>query len=304
MPRLATRPTWRDIVVIHRLQFPLPVNYLCYAIWGCLFADAGPRRLLDAPALLAIAANFLLIVAPLALNVAVDMATDARHADKGYLAGAAGRFGQTRALYWAAAEMIVALAAVLAIGTGWGRWSPLATAAAIVFAHLLYNIEPVRLKRRGLAGSIDFGVASVGLPCLLGYTAVTSAVTTPVWLIIAGAAVLSTGRTVWWAVPDHAADTATGMETPTVRYGQARALALACGILLTGLVLLGWGLWWRYGPWSLLGVAAHAGFLALALAQLPPTLRGTPPRAREMLKRTLPVATLGEVLIAVVPLVA
>jgi 4-hydroxybenzoate polyprenyltransferase len=293
-----------DVVVIHRLQFPLPINYVCYAGWGCLFADPTVAHLLDPAVLLAIAANLILIVAPLALNVAVDMATDQRHADKGYLATSAARFGRFRALDWAAAEMIVALAAVLAIGVLRGRWWPLVTAGAIVFAHLLYNIEPARLKRRGLVGSVVFGLASVGLPCLLGYTAVVSVVPASVWLIVVGAAVLSTGRTVWWAIPDHAADTATGMGTPTVRYGQAAALALACGILLTGLGLLGWGLWWRYGAWSLLGVAAHAAFLGLALNQLRWTRLGTPPRAKAMLRRTLPVATLGEVLIAVVPLVA
>ncbi|GAB2969726.1 UbiA family prenyltransferase [Amycolatopsis acidiphila] len=304
MPRLATRPACRDFVVLHRLQFPLPVNYVCYAVWGCLFADPTLASLLAPPALLAIAANLLLIVAPLALNVAVDMATDRQHAEKGYLAGAAGRFGPSRALNWAGAEMILALAAVLAIGVGWGRWLPFATAEAIVLAQLLYNVEPTRLKRRGLAGSIAFGVASMGLPCLLGYTAVTAAVPASVWLIVVGAGVLSTGRTAWWALPDEAADTATGIRTPTVRYGQAPTLALACAIMLAGLGLLGWGLWRRYGAWSLLGIAAHAAFLGLALAQLPSALRGTPPRAKTMLRRTLPVATLGEVLIAVVPLVA
>jgi 4-hydroxybenzoate polyprenyltransferase len=296
------RSAWRDFVVIHRLQFPLPVNYLCYAIWGCLFANGDVRRLLDPPAVLAIVANLLLIVAPLALNVAVDVATDSRHADKGYLAGAAGRFGQSRALNWAGAEMILALAAVLAIGIGWGRWWPLVSAEAIVFAHLLYNVEPVRLKRRGLAGSTAFGIASVGLPCLLGYTAVAAGTDTAVWLIIAGVAVLSIGRTVWWAVPDHAADTATGIATPAVRYGPARSLALACGILLGGLVLLGWGLWWRYGPgWCALGLAAHTVFLGIAVAQLPQTARGQLPNARRMLKGTMPVVTLGEVLIAIIP---
>ncbi|WP_160148880.1 UbiA family prenyltransferase [Amycolatopsis alkalitolerans] len=282
----------------------MPINYLCYSIWGCLFADPDPRRLLDAPALLAIAAALLLIVAPLALNVAVDMATDEAHADKRYLAGAAGRFGSARALRWAGAEMVAAVVAVLAIGIGWGRWWPLTVAEAIIIAQLMYNLEPARLKRHGLVGSAAFGAASVGLPCLLGYTAVTSAVATPIWPIAAGVAVLSTGRTVWWAIPDYDADTATGVGTPTVRYGQARALVLACAILLAGLLLTGWGLWWRYGVWGLLGVAAHAAFLGLALAQLRPTLRGRPPRAGPMLRRTLPVATLGEVMIAVVPLVA
>lgn len=291
------------MVVIHRLQFPLPINYVCYAVWGPFFADPAAARSLDPAALLAVVANLLVIVAPLALNVAVDMATDQHHADKGYLATAAGRFGRTRALNWAAAEIITALAAVLAIGVVWDRWWPLITAQAIVGAHLLYNVEPVRLKRRGVTGSIVFGWASVGLPILLGYTALTSAVPATIWLVIVGAALLSIGRTIWWAVPDHEADAATGIGTPTVRYGQPRTLALACAVVLAGLGMLGWGLWWRYGRWSLLGVAAHATFLGLALNQLRLTRRGAPPRAKVMLKQTLPVAALGDVLIAVVSFV-
>ncbi|GHF67329.1 4-hydroxybenzoate polyprenyltransferase [Amycolatopsis bartoniae] len=304
MPRLAERPAWRDIVVLHRLQFPLPVNYVCYSIWGCLFAGSGLGGLVSPPAVLAIAANLLLIVAPLALNVAVDMSTDTRHTEKGYLAGAAGRFGRARALNWACGELVGALTLLLVLGVGWGRWWPLTVASAIIGAQLLYNLEPARLKRRGLAGSAAFGIASMGLPVLLAYVAVRAEVPPWTWLIVAGASVLSTGRTVWWALPDHAADTATGMNTPAVRYGPARALALACGLVALGLLTLGWGLWAAYGPWCLLGLAAHVVFLALALSQLPPTLRGEAPRAGPMLKRTLPVATLGEVLIAVIPLVA
>ncbi|WP_177228781.1 UbiA prenyltransferase family protein [Amycolatopsis sacchari] len=300
MPGLGVRPSWHDVVVLHRLQFPLPVNYVCYALWGCLFA--GPALLRTPAALLAVAADLLLIVAPLALNVAVDMATDSQHADKGYLAGAAGRIGRSRALNWSIAELAVAFAAVVAIGVGWGRWWPLGIAVVTVAAQLLYNVEPARLKRRGLAGSVAFGVASVGLPVLLGYTAVAPAVPATVWLIIAGASLISVGRTVWWALPDYDADVASRIATPTVRYGPARTLVVACGFVVVGLVLLGWGLWARYGAWALLGLAPHGGFLALLVAQLPATLRGHPPRAGSQLRRTLPVATLGEVLTALVPL--
>lgn len=301
MPRLATRTAWQDFVVIHRLHFPLPVNYACYAVWGILFAQTGQERLLTVPAILAFAANLVLIVAPLALNVAVDVPTDSRHVEKRHLAGAAGRFGRARALEWASTELLLGAASVLAIGIGRGRWQPLACASAIVLAQLLYNVEPFRLKRRGLAGSVAFGVASVGLPCLLGYTAVRSDVGTAMWLVVAGVSVLSVGRTVWWALPDYAADTASGIATPTVRYGLVRTHRLACGLLVGGLVLLAWGLWWRYGPgWAALGVAAHGVFLGAVVAQF----RGTPPDARNMLRRTMPVVTLGEVLIALVPLAA
>ncbi|HJQ45555.1 MAG TPA: UbiA family prenyltransferase [Amycolatopsis sp.] len=303
MSRLATRTAWQDFVVVHRLHFSLPVNYVCYAVWGILFADTGQGPLLTVPAVLAFGANLLLIVAPLALNVAIDVATDSQHADKGHLAGAARRFGRSRALDWAGAEIVAALAAVLAIGIGWGRWQPPAYAAVIVLAQVAYNVEPVRLKRRGLAGPAAFGVASVGLPCLLGYTAVRGDVGADLWPIVAGVSVLSVARTLWWSLPDLAADAASGIATPAVRYGLLRTHLLACGLLVAGLVLLAWGLGWRYGPgWAALGVAAHVVFLGLALAQLPATARGQAPSARSMLKQAMPVVTLGEVLVAVVAL--
>ncbi|WAL63479.1 UbiA family prenyltransferase [Amycolatopsis cynarae] len=307
MPGLAGRMTAADFAVLHRLQFPLPVNYVCYASWGCLFAApaAGPAGLPAGPAVLVVVANLLLIVAPLAFNVAVDMPTDSHHREKGYLADAAGRVGRGRALAWANAEMAAGVALTVVIGLAWGHWWPLVFAAATVAAQLLYNVEPVRLKKRALAGAVTFGIASVGLPCLLAYTAVAAWPEPAVWMVFTGAAVLSVGRTVWWALPDLAADTASGIGTPTVRYGPARALLLACGLLLAGLVLLGWGLWWRYGlAWCLLGIAAHAVFLGMVWSRLPGVRRGELPDAKGMLKRTLPVVTLGEVLITVVALAA
>jgi len=305
MPGLANRPVWRDIVVIHRVQFPLPVNYVCYAVWGTLFATDDATRLLTAPAILAAVAGFLLIVAPLALNVAVDHATDSQHADKGYLAAAAGRFGRSRALDWAAAELLAGVLALLVIGVRWGRWQPLVWAALIVLAQLLYNVEPARLKRRGFAGSVAFGVASAGFPCLVGYTAISAGFGGAVWLIFGGVAVLSVARTVWWALPDHAADTASGIATPTVRHGLLRTHLAACGLLVAGLALLGCGLYRRYGPgWAALGLAAHVVFLGITVAQLPATARGNPPHATSMLRRAMPVATLGDVLITVVPVVS
>ncbi|HKS46535.1 MAG TPA: UbiA family prenyltransferase [Amycolatopsis sp.] len=302
MPRLAS---WPDLVVVHRLQFPLPVNYLCYAVWGCGFATGDAARILEPAVLAAILANLLLIIGPLALNVAIDMPTDTRHADKGYLAIAAARLGRRRALALSWTEMALGLLTTAGVGLGRDRWWPLAIAAAIVGAQVLYNVEPVRLKRRGLLGSTAFGVASVGFPALLGYTATGTSLDTTVWLIFTGAAVLSVGRTVWWAIPDHAADAETGVMTPAVRCGPVRALGVACLLLQAGLFLLGWGLWRRYGPvWSVLGLAVHALFLGRAIRQLSQTARRNPPTAGVLLRRTLPVVTLGEVVLTVIAFAA
>jgi 4-hydroxybenzoate polyprenyltransferase len=120
---------------------------------------------------------------------------------------------------------------------------------------LLYNLEPVRLKRRGFAGAGVFGLSMATLPCLLSYSAVRSGFEPAVWPTFASLGVMAIGRTAWWSVPDRIADVATGMAPPTVRYGAARALVLSCVVMGAGLGLLGWGLWWRYGPaWVPLGV--------------------------------------------------
>lgn len=299
MPRLKSKISWRDFVVIHRLQFPLPVNYLCYAVWGWAFATGDITRVLDPAVLLSAGANLLLITGPLAFNVAIDMPTDTEHKEKDYLASAAERFGRRRTINLAVAEMCAGVFATLAVGFWWGRWWPPVIACAVVAAQLAYNVEPVRLKRRGLAGSLAFGLASM-LPWLLGYTATGVRLDSAMWLVFAGVTVLSIGRTVWWAIPDRGADVATGIATPAVRYGQTGALGAACLLLLGGLSLLGWGLWARYGAaWAAVGLAGHVVFFSCALGQLAQARGGRPPNAHRMLRRTLPVVTSGEVLLTV-----
>lgn len=309
MPRVAQAPTWRqawrDIVVIHRLEYPLPVTYLCYAGWGACFAISDGQHSIDAVVLLAITANTLIIVAALALNTAVDIHTDERHRDKSYLASAVLRFGRERTLRWAATEMAAGLAFAVAVSVWTGRWAITGIATVTIVLHLLYNVEPARLKRRGLAGPAVFGVALVGMPCLLSYyCAVQSGFEESVWPIIGGLGVLAIGRTVWWSVPDRVADSATGIATPTVRCGAVPALALSCLIVLAGLNLLGWGLWWRYGAaWVVPGTAAHGVFLAGMLALLlRPISDRTLPNAVSMRRRVMPLVMIGDVVLAVIPL--
>jgi 4-hydroxybenzoate polyprenyltransferase len=143
----------------------------------------------------------------------------------------------------------------LTISLSSGRWFVAGIATMSIVMQLLYNLEPVRLKRRGFAGAGVFGLSMATLPCLLSYSAVRSGFEPAVWPIFASLGVMAIGRTAWWSVPDRIAAVATGMATPTVRYGAARALVLSCVVMGAGLGLLGWGLWWRYGPaWVPLGV--------------------------------------------------
>lgn len=295
----------RDILAIHRLEYPFPIIYLCYAGCGACFAVTDVRRLLDASVLTVGMANLLLVAAGLLLNTTVDIRTDERHRDRNYLATAVLRFGRGRARRWVAAEMAVALGLVVLASVWLDRWLLTGIAAGIIVLQLLYNVEPVRLKRRGFAGPVAFCIAVVVLPCLLSHWAVRPQIDTSVWLIFMGLGISAIGRMTWWSVPDRTVDTATGMTTPAVRYGTTRALALSCLILLAGLVLLGWGLWGRYGPaWILPGLAAHGIFLSGTLALLGRTSNENLPSPVRMRKQAMSLVMVGEVTLTTIPLIA
>lgn len=300
----AAREWWRDVVAVHRLHFPLPLNYVVYALWGCFFAvDLG--QVTVPITVLAMAANVLLIIGPLALNVAADVATDAQDNVKRPLSVAAGRLGGARVLLLGLGEMAGALVLVLVIGLVWTRWWPTVWALTVVVPQLAYNLEPVRLKRHGLAGSAVIGITPVGPPLLLSYTALNPHVSVPVWLVALGISAISTGRTIWWALPDAAADAATGMRTPPVRYGPTGALKLACVLHLCGIVTLGAGLWWQFNVgWCLLGIAGHVVFLAIMMRSLYDHLSSQVPNVKRLVGRTLPLMTLGDAMVAVVAIAA
>jgi 4-hydroxybenzoate polyprenyltransferase len=294
--------TWRDVALIHRLEFPLPVNYVCYASLGACFAAGGVGSFRNVTVLAAIVANLPLVVAPQALNTAADVRTDERHPERGRLTSAVRRFGRDRILRWAAAELAFAalLAGLVAVWSG----RPLIAAAAVatIAIQVLYNAEPVRLKRRGLTGVAAFCAATLVLPFLLSYWAVRPDVDVTTWPVVAGLWLLAAGRMTVWSVPDLAADAATGMRTPSVRYGAAGALARSAALFAAGLVLTGWGLWWRYGPgWALPLTAAQATFLGNAVSLLRHPARV---RKARILRRMTPPATIGTVALAVTPLVA
>lgn len=296
---------WRDLVVIHRLQYPLPVIYLSHAVLGASVAAGALPPMLDADVLAAVLANLLLSVSGLALNNAVDVRTDERHRDKNYLSDAVRRIGRARTLRLAAAETAVGLALAAGISVRTGHWLVAGTAAAIVLLHLAYNVEPVRLKRRGFAGPIVFGICCDALPCLLAFGAVRAALDLPAGAVFLGIALLAIGRTTWWAAPDLAADTASGIATPMVRYGLTRTLGLCCAILIAGQLVLGWGLWLGFGPlWTLPGLALHVVFLGAALVLLRRVRGGAAPNAVYMLRRRMPLVMVGEVILVIIPLVA
>ncbi|SFA93839.1 4-hydroxybenzoate polyprenyltransferase [Amycolatopsis marina] len=305
LTRTPTRGLWGDLVVLHRLEHPLPVMYVCYASWGACYATGDVRGLLHPPVLLAILANLLLLIGGLALNNIVDVPTDRQHKDKAYLSSAALRVGEQKALWLALTETAAGLILSIVVSVVTGRWIVAAMALGIALLHVLYNVRPVRLKGRGLAGSIAFGLSVVALPSLLSHGAVSQ--TLPGWVlaVLAGASVLAVGRTVWWSAPDRAADLISGVATPAARYGVPRTLVLSCLILLSGLVLLGGGLWAHFGFVTVVaGALAHAVFTGTAVFQLLRATRGIAPTASAMRRHALLLVLAGELSIALVPLLA
>ena len=296
---------WRDVVRIHRLEYPFPVHYMCHAVLGACYAASDVQQLFTAPVLLSIIENLLSIVGGNPLNAAVDILTDARTQGKRDIAQAALRLGRHHAMSWTATEMTLALAAAT-VTSLWLDRPLIAVGVALTIALcLLYNLEPARLKRRGLANPITIGLTMGPLPSLVSYSAVRPDLPVSVCMIFIGLGALITGRAIWWTVPDRMGDKATGMITPTIQYGAFQAIVIACVLTVAGLSLLGWGLWWRYGPlWTLLAVATSGPFLLSALALLRHLSDDTLPDPTQMRRRQLSSVMIADIVLVLLPLVA
>jgi len=297
--------SWRDVVRIHRLEYPFPVHYLSHAVLGACYGASDVQQLFTAPVLLSIIANLLSIVGGNPLNAAVDISTNAHTQDKRDIAHAALRLGRRHAMSWAATEMTVALAAAIVSSLWLDRIFITVGVALTIALCLLYNLEPVRLKRRGLANPITIALTTGPLPSLVSYSAVRPDLTVSTWLIFIGLGALITGRALWWTVPDQIGDKTTGMTTPTVQYGASQAIVMACDATVVGLSLLGWGLWWRYGPlWALLGVAVNGPFLLSKLALLRRSSDYTLPSSTQIRRRDLSLVMIADILLVFLPLAA
>lgn len=282
----------RDVTLVHRLRFPSLVNYLCYSAWGACYAVADLGHLLTTPVLGAIAANMLLILAALVLNTTVDVHTDERDPGKHGIAATARRWGHRRCLWWAATETMLGLILAVMVASSTHHWLVAVAAGLIIVSHTLYNLEPMRLKRRGLAGPAVIGLSFGFLPCLVSYSSIQPTVDNPLWPIFIGLGLLAAGRMIWRSIPDRDADRATGISTPAVRYGINRTLTTAYAVGVAGLGTLGWGLSWQYGStWALAGVVVCGVVLVCQRT----TLRQS---------RAMTVIATGNVLLGTIPLLA
>ncbi|MGH4010398.1 MAG: UbiA prenyltransferase family protein [Pseudonocardiaceae bacterium] len=296
---------WRDVVRIHRLEYPFPVNYLCHAVLGACYAASDVQQLFTTPVVFSIIANLLSILGGNPLNAAVDVSTDARTEGKHDIAHATIRLGRNYAMSWTATEMTFALAVATAISLWLDRALIAVGVALTVALCLLYNLEPARLKRRGFANPLTIGLTTGLLPSIVSYSAVRPDLTASAWLIFTGLGALITARAIWWTVPDQIGDKATGMTTPTVQYGAFQAIVIACVVTVAGLGLLGWGLWWRYGPlWALLGVTVSGAFLFSKFALLRRLPNYTLPNSTKLRRRDLSFVMIADVFLVLLPLVA
>ncbi|MFI6100130.1 UbiA family prenyltransferase [Lentzea sp. NPDC051213] len=273
------------LISIHRLEHPLGMHYACCAAWG---ASYGTK--FDLAVVLVVLANFVMIVAANVLNAYADVRNDLATAGKRRVATAVLEVGDHRVLQLAIIEMIVALALAAAVS-----WRAVAGIGLMILLYLAYNLEPVRLKRRGYAGPVVMGVAAWLLPSVTAYAAAGGRANPAVWLVFTGVTALAVGRGLWWAVPDREGDAAAGSITPTVRDGVRHAVDAATQFTVAGLLLVGGGLWLRFGlDWAIVGVTAIGAFLLVR--RLPTT--------RQMLRYGFPIAVGGTVVLAAIPLLA
>ncbi len=301
MSTVTTTGYWPAVRRVHRLEYPFPLAYACHGIWGAAYAVATPAGLLSLPVILAVVAAIIPIVAQNPLNAGQDIRSDSVHSGKHGIAVAARRLGVTRTMWWSGAEFAIAILLASFVG------NPLAVVAvaACVLGHLAYNLEPIRLKRRGFANPLYFGLTFGFLPCLTGFVAARPDL--PGWglVVCAGFGGLMAGRTLWWAVPDRDADAAGGDRTIVVWLGARRAWLTACLLTAAGIAVLGWGVWLRLGPaWALVVIAATGLFLVIKLRELRQVSDDRLPDERRMRLRTLTVVTLTDTLVALVPLIA
>jgi 4-hydroxybenzoate polyprenyltransferase len=294
---------WRDIVRIHRLEYPFQIRYLCYAVVGACYAASDAHQLSTGPVLLSVTANFLTFVGANALNAAVDISTDAHTEGKRDIAHGVSRFGRHQVMSWAATEITVALVIATAISLWLDRAFIAAGVALTVALCLLYNLEPVRLKRRGLANPVTIALIFGPLPSLVSYSTVRPDLTSSALLIFIGFGVLITGRALWSTVPDQIGDKATGMTTPTVRYGAWRVIVIVCYATVVGMGLLGSGLWWRYGPlWALAGAAVNGPFLLSKLVLLRRLPNHSLPHPTQLRRRDHSSVMVADIFLTLLPL--
>ncbi len=273
------------LIHLHRLEHPFGMHYATCAAWGACYATR-----FDLAVVIAVLANFIAIVSGNPLNAYSDLRNDIHTPEKRHLADAVREIGADKVLALAIFEMIVAEALAIAVS-----WRVAVGVGLILVLYLAYNVEPIRLKRRGYSGPVVLAMSAGLLPSVTAYAAAGGQADPAVWLVFSGVTALGTGRALWWAVPDRAGDARVGSRTPAVLYGTRHAVNAATQLTIGGLLLVGGGLWFRFGWfWAGVGVLACSAFL---LARELPT-------SKQMLRYGMSMAVTSTVVLAAIPLLA
>jgi 4-hydroxybenzoate polyprenyltransferase len=253
------RPTLiAAIKTLHR--FEVGPIYFFVLIWGMFVAARRPSDLWSAAAILALFINGLSLFSGFVLNNYSDYPIDRRSKIKGYVADAVERVGlrKTFALYWT--EQALTVAAAAAISMLLHNWLFVVVKLAGIVSGMMYNAEPVRMKRRGIWNPIMLSIRFGFVPGMIAYFAVHGGtIGVGGWLVLLGVTLLSFSRGFWNSVSDTDEDRAENILTPAVRYGPRAAMTGAVASLVPACALIAAGLWLLLGPlYALVGVAGAA----------------------------------------------
>jgi 4-hydroxybenzoate polyprenyltransferase len=256
------RPTLvAALKTLHR--FEVGPIYFFVLIWGMFVAADRASDLWSAAAILALLINGLSLFSGFVLNNYSDYPIDRRSRIKGYIADAVERIGlrKTLAMYWI--EQAVTVAAAAAVSELLHNWLFVVVKLAGIVSGMMYNAEPMRMKRRGLWNPIMVSVRFGFVPGLIAYFAVHGTISAGGWVILLGATLLSFSRGFWNAVSDTDEDRAEDIRTAAVVYGPRAAMVSAVVSLVPACALIAAGLWVLLGPWyAVAGVSGAAGATA------------------------------------------
>jgi 4-hydroxybenzoate polyprenyltransferase len=257
------RPTLiAALKTLHRVEVG-PI-YFFVLIWGMFIAADRASDLWSTAAILAFFINGLSLFSGFVLNNYSDYPIDRRSQIKGYIADAVERVGlrKTFALYWI--EQAVTVAAAVAVSVLLHNWLFVVVKLAGIISGMMYNAEPIRMKRRGIWNPIMLAVRFGFVPGLIAYFAVHGGtIGAGGWVILLGVTLLSFSRGFWNSISDTDEDRAENISTPAVRYGPRAAMVTAVAGLVPACALIAAGLWMLLGPWyAVAGVSGAVGATA------------------------------------------
>lgn len=246
------------IKTLHRFEVG-PV-YTFVLLWGMFVAAEEPNDLWSVEAILALFINALSLFSGFVLNNYSDYPSDRRSPIKGYVADAVERIGlrTTFVVYWVEQALTVIAAVVVSVLLD--NWLFVTVKLAGIVSGMMYNAEPIRMKRRGIWNPLMLSIRFGFVPGLIAYFAVNGEVEIGGWVVLLGATTLSFSRGFWNSVSDTDEDRAENVVTPAVRYGPRVAMASAVASLVPACLLIGAGLWALLGPlYALAGVSGAVG---------------------------------------------